>query len=527
MHIRLKHLIFAALVIALVSLAYGINYMYLSDCEITRFGDRIKFWHGDTLYAQVHSNSQIAIEQDPVFYGQVSTTACNFWLTGGANPYFLGPPPQFRAPRVEIPHTAEGLRDCAAAQGMFFSTPNKTYRVSLRGSEARIFRYWTGLPFDSSDATSVTLGRNRCIFFNGPVEISGYMIGEASIGCSGTMLLLDNVLYNDADSLDGVTPATSNNYLMLVAEGDIKVANTFGNGRNDSNNRGNGQTNRDSSSIVIAAALVALGESFTFEQQNDADSGYVFQYPPGNNHVDDRGQILLFGSLAQMRRGYVHRATPPNSPTGSSTGYLKQYRWDPRFTLWTPPGALPFDLPPGHTTDTLDFGGALVGHTVWDTATVIPEGSCNLGSVIASSPFWATRVPPFYANQFHIPVSFTPPHIGSFTGLLYVYTPYHYYQIVLRGMGLPGGAPGPVVFNVSPNPFNLTTTLHYSLEQPDAVKIILYDVLGRVAKTVELGAQEIGDHSAQLNAIGLASGVYFVRLQAGNHSVMQKILLLK
>ena len=52
----------------------------------------------------------------------------------------------------------------------------------------------------------------------------------------------------------------------------------------------------------------------------------------GAPHRDDRGTIYLFGSLTQMRRGYVHRTN------NGSTGYLKQYRYDKRFLQTRPPG---------------------------------------------------------------------------------------------------------------------------------------------------------------------------------------------
>ena len=63
-----QYLHFAALLVALCGAAYGINYAYLSDQELTVFGDRIRFWHEDTLSGPVRSNYQIAIMENPVFY---------------------------------------------------------------------------------------------------------------------------------------------------------------------------------------------------------------------------------------------------------------------------------------------------------------------------------------------------------------------------------------------------------------------------------------------------------------------------
>ncbi|MDD5087325.1 MAG: T9SS type A sorting domain-containing protein, partial [bacterium] len=69
--------------------------------------------------------------------------------------------------------------------------------------------------------------------------------------------------------------------------------------------------------------------------------------------------------------------------------------------------------------------------------------------------------------------------------------------------------------------------IRFTLPQPEAVRITLYDILGREAKRIELNPQEAGEHSVPLHASDLASGVYFLRLHAGEQVVMQKILLIK
>jgi len=522
MHIRIQHLLFAALVISLVSLAYGINYMYLTDIERTVFGERIKLFHGDTLQGNIHSNDTIAIMEDPQFYGRISTCAPYFIHdSGGYNPGFHGPcNVVFNADSVHIPSRAEELRHCAGMQWSYYSMPGRSYRMYLRGDSALICRWPQGTPFDSSDSWSIAVSRGHCVFFEGPLEIQGHMTGELSVGCSQSMVLLDNVLYDDANPHTGVVPLRCGNYLMLVSEGDIKVGNTPANGRWNSHGRGLNQTNPDSTTIVITAALVALNESFTFSQQNDPDSGYVYQNPEGVPAQDDRGYIYLYGSLTQKRRGYVHRAT------NGSTGYLKNYHWDFRFASWDPPGILPFDTHPFHTTDTLDFGNVPMGQTAWDTAHIYVDMPSTLGSVLTNSPFWATRTAPFTGDSFAIPVSFTPTHATPYSGLLYVSTTYHYFQIPVKGRGMPGGAP-PLVFDVSPNPFNLTTTLRFSLSQASIVKLKLFDVLGRTARQMDLSVQEPGEHSVRLDASDLASGVYFVHLRAQGQSLTKKVLLLK
>jgi type II secretory pathway pseudopilin PulG len=316
------------------------DYMYLTNEEMTNFGDRIKFWHGDTLDGRVHSNSEIAIMQDPVFTDLVSTTEDDFWRGSPYNPQFLGPDPMFNVPEVMIPNTAENLRAGAAAQGHFYSYPDKSYFAHFTPGQVRISMWDTGAPMDTMTNTwTLPVAARTCIFFTGPLDVYGIVAGEVTIGSSETVRIVDNIMYPDVNNRGRwISPnARHDNFLGIVSEADVKVANTKANGRNNSSGRGNFQTNQDSTSCVITAAIVALGQSFTFEQQNDPDSGYVCVVPCGCSPTgggpgpDDRGYLYILGSITQMRRGYVHRSTC------QSTGYLKSYHYDQRLRNHRPP----------------------------------------------------------------------------------------------------------------------------------------------------------------------------------------------
>jgi len=303
------------------------DYMYLTDNEVTRFGDRIKFWHGDTLNGRVHSNSQIAIMQDPYFRDIVSTTEDDFWRGTGYNPTFLIPP-IFGANEVVIPPQAEKLRTEASAHGLYYGFgPTFTVRAAFDGSVIHMYKWATGTPFDSTVNWLIPISEatGTCIFCECPLEVHGHLTGRVTIGSAYTMRLIDDIYYDCTTAAHRV-PETCNSYLGLVSEADVKVANTPVNGRENSGGLGLAQTNLSLTSIVITAAIVALGESFTFENQNDPDSGYVCGCQP-----DDRGTIYVAGSVTQLRRGYVHRSTR------QSSGYLKQYTYDRRLLKIRPP----------------------------------------------------------------------------------------------------------------------------------------------------------------------------------------------
>jgi len=78
-----------------------------------------------------------------------------------------------------------------------------------------------------------------------------------------------------------------------------------------------------------------------------------------------------------------------------------------------------------------------------------------------------------------------------------------------------------------PNPFNPVTTINYDLPKGDNISLIVFDVMGReIAKLVN-GYKSAGTHSINFNASNLVSGVYFVRLEAGDFSQVQKVVLMK
>jgi hypothetical protein len=59
-----------------------------------------------------------------------------------------------------------------------------------------------------------------------------------------------------------------------------------------------------------------------------------------------------------------------------------------------------------------------------------------------------------------------------------------------------------------PNPFNPTTRLRYILPEAGAVTVRVFDVNGREVRTLVQGMQGRGEHQADFDASGLASGMY-------------------
>ena len=83
-----------------------------------------------------------------------------------------------------------------------------------------------------------------------------------------------------------------------------------------------------------------------------------------------------------------------------------------------------------------------------------------------------------------------------------------------------------------PNPFNPTTTLKYDLPEDAMVNITIYDMIGRVVKTMVNSQQNTGFKSVRWNATNdngspVSAGLYLYTIQAGEFKKTKKMVLLK
>jgi len=78
-----------------------------------------------------------------------------------------------------------------------------------------------------------------------------------------------------------------------------------------------------------------------------------------------------------------------------------------------------------------------------------------------------------------------------------------------------------------PNPFNPLTTIRYGLPNRSHVTLTVFNTLGQQVAVLQNAEQEAGYHEVQFDASGLASGVYFYRMQAGDFVATKRLLLLR
>ena len=88
-----------------------------------------------------------------------------------------------------------------------------------------------------------------------------------------------------------------------------------------------------------------------------------------------------------------------------------------------------------------------------------------------------------------------------------------------------------------PNPFNPETWIPYRLAEDAFVTLTIYDLNGQVVRTLDVGHQIASAYEGRSKAIywdgrnglgeGVASGVYFYHLSAGDYSATRKMVILK
>lgn len=80
---------------------------------------------------------------------------------------------------------------------------------------------------------------------------------------------------------------------------------------------------------------------------------------------------------------------------------------------------------------------------------------------------------------------------------------------------------------IYPNPFNPVTNISYVLPLEAQISLNIYDIGGREITTLTEGVKTAGSYSIEWNAENYPSGVYFVKLDAGEFTQTQKLMLVK
>ncbi len=196
------------------------------------------------------------------------------------------------------------------------------------------------------------------------------------------------------------------------------------------------------------------------------------------------------------------------------------------------------------TTGILNFGSVSVGEQAELPLTICSVGNLTLVlfDIFTSNPSFSTNWDPADSliasgDSLEIMVYFSPVDTMLYDEIMAIENNAEFVEVELHGVaeGYVTAGPTPssnipgtfALYEPYPNPFNPTTTLEFAVPAGARVNLVVYDVMGRKVATLVDGWRDVGTQKAVFDGSGLASGIYFARMQAGDFHQVQKMVLLK
>ena len=216
--------------------------------------------------------------------------------------------------------------------------------------------------------------------------------------------------------------------------------------------------------------------------------------------------------------------------SGGSGNY--SFEWTPQTGLNDPNIQNPVASPVTTTTYsvTADDGNSTVTDDVTVTVYPLPETPTitQQGNSLVSS---ATEGNQWYDSNGMIP--------GATGQVYYPNATDNYYVIVTSQNGCESDPSNTIYYiytgipelfngemvNVYPNPVRDKLVIDYAIRSASDVKVILYNSFGQMVRTLsEKSNQKAGTHRIDLKASGLGTGLWFIRIETEEYSVMKKIV---
>jgi len=309
--------------------------------------------------------------------------------------------------------------------------------------------------------------------------------------------------------------------------------------------------------------------------------GYTNSFLPGTHMYIVKTNFLGDLEWQQFRIGYICHAVQQTGDGGYILGgqifsypnfymYLVRLEGIPNLTVTLVPMTLPIQIPAlGGSFDFLFFVANNENDTVtvdiW-TEVILPDGSLLgplKGPVTADLDTGTTgaykiqRVsaaapPGFYSYLGHVGLypaiwesdSFEFEKLETGTNEFGLGNWSNRGDLIREEMKTVSGVmPGEfTLFQTYPNPFNPTTVVSYKLQVASFVRLEVsyklqvasfvrlevFDIAGRpTGSPLQNGWKEAGYHEVTFDGSGLASGIYVVRLETGDFSASEKMVLIK
>jgi|GEM_PF-2031439 len=195
---------------------------------------------------------------------------------------------------------------------------------------------------------------------------------------------------------------------------------------------------------------------------------------------------------------------------------------------------------------TADFGRPLR----YKFANLNPEHEYTFGFVLFEPAFDSGRVVSLYANNYTLFKDFAIPESAQWVcfripkslysqgSLAFIVSGEH--EAALSQIGIwewgKGGPqsngtmlidPSGLEMFITPNPVKRMASIDYVVPFDTKVKLAIYDATGKMTKTVINTVQAAGSYKKSVDVSCLPNGIYFIKLDMGDHSLVQKTVIIK
>lgn len=305
----------------------------------------------------------------------------------------------------------------------------------------------------------------------------------------------------------------------------------------------------------------------TFSKFNDAPAEnpmgitvkqWTVNYPRGA----DEGYVLVIytlqntsgGPLSGVYAGILHDWDFPQFLAGSdSTGFIGTenlgYMFNQQLSASGPYRGVAVVSPQGATAyhainaqvdmyTPTSFETTLIDSTKWEYLSGgIGPGAIPTGSLGDDASFVGTGPLNFNNDGDTVQIAFA--FVGSEDGLArlvqHTQAAHTRYDAIVAEVAVSEPTTRPLTFTLhpnTPNPFNPQTRIAFTLDQPAVVNLRIFNLLGQDVTTLLNASLPAGYFETTWNGTDrhtreVASGVYFYRLEAGDHSQTRRMLLLR
>ncbi len=261
---------------------------------------------GDTVWGPFHTQQKLTVNGNPVFYGKV-TAKNGLSKTSSSYPQFFG---GFQSGvDIKLPVDLTQIKGFAQSGGAYFNNTDIYLNFNNDGTVTYRQGSWTAVPATTIAITSLA-PNGVLVVDNANLHIKGTVKGQMTIAALGSSGASKGNVWIDSSVAYNTNPMsnpTSTDMLGIVCDNNVEITDN---------------TNNDNPAVGVTLQASILCRSGGLTADN-------------YNHRPFSGTLSLLGGVQQYQRGPVGTF---DSQTGLiSTGFQKNYRYDNRLLIGSPP----------------------------------------------------------------------------------------------------------------------------------------------------------------------------------------------